>query len=89
MQIERFEPPEIVALALDRDDRVLPQPIGPAFLDHLAGLKGNRQADAEELRWIGIVTGRHRQRVDRLERTLRVLLPCLELLPPALDLLAG
>jgi hypothetical protein len=63
----------------------LPQPIRPPFLDDFAGVERDGQPDAEELGRIGIVTGRHRQRVDHLEGTLRVLPGGLELLPPFLD----
>ena len=44
------------------------------------------QPDPGGIAWVrGIVAARHRQRIDYLERTLRMLLDGLELLPPALD----
>jgi hypothetical protein len=36
VDVERLQPTEIVRLGFNRDDRVLPQPIRPAFLDNLA-----------------------------------------------------
>ena len=51
---------EILPLAFDRDDRVLPHPIRPAVLDSLAGMERDRQADPEKLRRIGIIARRHR-----------------------------
>src|SRR5215204_2214808 len=49
IDVERLEPAQIVGLGFDRDGRVLAQPIGPAFLDDLAGVERDRQPDAEEL----------------------------------------
>ena len=49
----------------------------------------DRQPDPQELRGIGIVAGRHRQRVDHLEGTLRVFLGRLEPLLPFLDRVLG
>jgi hypothetical protein len=55
VNVQRLQPTEIARLGVDRDDRVLPQPIRPAFLDNLAGAERDRQADPQELRGIGIV----------------------------------
>jgi hypothetical protein len=62
VDVERLQPAEIVRLGFDRDDRVLPQPIRPALLDYFASIERDRQPDPKELRGIGIVAGRHRQR---------------------------
>src|SRR6266436_1429999 len=85
VDVERLQPAEIVRPGFDRNDRVLPQPIRPAFLDNLAGVERDGQPHPEELRGIGIVAGRHRQRVDHFAGTLRMLSGCFELMPPALD----
>ena len=45
VDVERLQPREIVGLSLDRDHRVLPQPVSPALLDDLAGVEDDRQAD--------------------------------------------
>ena len=37
IDVERLQPAEIVRLGFERDYGVLAQPIGPAFLDNLAG----------------------------------------------------
>jgi hypothetical protein len=66
VDVERLQPAKIIRLGFDRNDRVLPQPIRPAFLDDLAGVERHRQPNAEELRRVGIVDGRRRQRVDHL-----------------------
>ena len=60
-------------------------PICPPFLDNFAGVERHGQPDAEELRGIGIVAGCHRQRVDHLEGTFRMLSSGFELLLPFLD----
>src|SRR3984893_16941250 len=83
VDVECLQSAEIARLGFDRNDRVLPQPIRPAFLDNLAGVERDRQPYTKELRGIGIVAGRHRQRVDHLAGTLRMLLGLFELLPPA------
>ena len=49
----------------------------------------DRQPDPQELRGIGIVAGRHRQRVDDFAGTLRMLFGCFKLLPPTLDRVLG
>src|ERR1700751_782420 len=81
VDVERLEPAQIVRLRLNRNDGVVPQPVRPAFLDDLAGVERDRQADPEELRGIGIIAGCHRQCVDYLEGTLRMFLRRFELLP--------
>src|SRR5438132_6430085 len=83
VDVERLQPAEIVGLGFDRDYRVLAQPISPAFLDNLADVERDRQSDPKELSGIGIVAGSHRQSVGHLEGTLRMLLGCFKLLPPA------
>ncbi len=85
VDVERLQPAKIVSLRFDRDDRVLPQPIRPSFLDNLAGVERHRQADPQELHGIGIVARRHRQCVEHLEGTFGVFFGGFELLPPALD----
>src|SRR6266481_4121707 len=72
VDVERLQPAKIIRLRFDRDYRVLPQPICPAYLDDLAGVERDGQPDPEELRGIGIVAGRHRQRVDHIAGTLRM-----------------
>src|SRR5438067_4835133 len=89
IDIERFQPAQIVRLRVDRDYGILPHPIRPALLNDLASVERDRQPDAKELRRIGIVAGGHRQYVDHLAGTLRVLSGRLELLPPALDRVLG
>ena len=89
VDIKCLQPAEIARLGFDRNYRVLPQPIRPAFLDNLAGVERDRQPDAKELRRIGIVAGRHRQRVDHLAGTIGMLLGFFELPPPALDGVPG
>src|SRR5690242_13374962 len=89
VDVERLQPAEVVALSFDCDDRVLPHPICPAFLDDLAGVGRDRQPDPEELGGIGIVAGCHRQCVHYLEGTLGMLSGALELLPPFLDGVLG
>src|SRR5256885_13110512 len=85
VNVECLQPAEIARLGFDRNYRVLPQPVRPACLDNLAGVERDRQPDAKELSGIGIVTGRHSQRIDYLAGTIRMLLDLFELLPPALD----
>src|SRR5882757_9650509 len=85
VDVKCLQPAEIARLGFDRNYRVLPQPVRPAFLDNLAGVERDRQPDAKELRRIGIVAGRHRQHVDHLAGTIRILLGIFELTPPALD----
>src|SRR5438067_6252312 len=89
IDIERFQPAQIVRLRVDRDYGILPQPIRPALLNDLASVERDRQPDAEELRRIGIVAGGHCQYIDHLTGTFRVLSGRLELLPPALDRVLG
>src|SRR5216683_2443192 len=89
VDVKCLQPAEIARLGSDRNHRVLPQPVRPAFLDNLAGVERDRHPDAKELRGIGIVAGRHRQRVDHLAGTLRMLLGFFELPPPALDGVSG
>jgi hypothetical protein len=89
INVERLLPAEIFRLPFDRNDRVLSHPIRPALFDDLACVKGHRQSNTEKLRRIGIVARRHRQRVDHLAGTLRVLFGCLELLPSLLDGVLG
>ena len=50
IDVKRLQPAEIVCLGFHRDDRVLPQPIRPAFLDDLAGVEGDGQPGTEKLR---------------------------------------
>src|SRR5215467_16076795 len=85
VDIERLQPAQIVGLRFDRDGRILPQPIRPALLDDLAGIERDRQPDPEELGRIWIVARCHRQRVDDLAGTVRMLFGGFELLPPLLD----
>src|SRR5260221_1196768 len=89
IDVEGFQSAEIVRLAFDRDDGILPRPVRPAFLDKLTGVDCDRQPYAEELRRIGVVAGRHRQRVDHLAGTLGMLLGGFELLPPSLNRVLG
>src|SRR4029077_11039297 len=82
IDIERFQPAEIVRLRVDCDHGILAQPIRPALLNDLTSVERDRQPDAEELRRIGIIAGSHRQDVDHLAGTFRVLSAHLELLAP-------
>jgi hypothetical protein len=45
VDVERLQPAEIVRVGFDRNDRVVTQPVRPAFLDNLAGVERDRQAD--------------------------------------------
>src|SRR5438552_17231273 len=73
-QIELIILPAIdVRESLDRNPRIVPQPVRPALLDDLAGVERYWQPDPEKLRWIGIVAGGHRQRVDHFAGTFGVL----------------
>src|SRR5580704_14335405 len=51
VDVERLQPAEIVRLGFDRDDRVLPQPIRPTFLDNLASVECDQQPDSKGIAW--------------------------------------
>ena len=54
VDVERLQPAEVIGLSFDHDDRVLPQPIRPAFLDDLASVERDRQPDPKELRRVRV-----------------------------------
>jgi hypothetical protein len=50
VDVERLQPAEVVGLSFDRDDRILPHPICPPFLDDFAGVERHGQPDAKD--WV-------------------------------------
>src|SRR6202051_2466178 len=89
VDVKCLQPTEVARPGFDRNYRVLPQPIRPAFLDNLARVERDWQPDAKELCGIALVAGSDRQRVARLAGALRMLLGFFELPPPALDGVSG
>ena len=55
VDIEGLQTAQAIRIGVDCNDRVLPQPIGPAFLDDFACVERDRQTNAKKLCGVGIV----------------------------------